>query len=459
MTNELRTETAVEYQTTPSAPAAATVSKKAFYKANKPSGEEYQIEMPTSEVVRQAILELECPPEGMRVQDTTEKLAKILGLSEEQKTAKKKGNTRTVFYKVVYTQFRALKKEGKLEQLGEARTPYFLVDETPPEKPIAPDPIKGDTFTNTIITEDTTKVLPQLIKAAKRYDVIIADPPYNIGKDFGNNTEVMPIDDYVAWAESWIRDCLHLLADDGLLYLYGLPEIIARISVRFPIHEQRWLVWHYTNKTVPSLKFWQRSHETILCLWKPNMPRAKLEIDQIRVPYTAGFLKNAAGKKRKNTPSRYGASGKSTIYNAHKNGALPRDVIKIPALAGGAGHVERWFICKTCDSQIFPPTALSEHREHDVLKHPTQKPMELTRQLILSRFNGTEGKVLIPFAGSGSECVVAQALGAEFLGIEINPEFADFAKKRLEHDCSKLIQMPLFQETAEIGDNNVSIDS
>ena len=176
------------------------------------------------------------------------------------------------------------------------------------------------------------------------------------------------------------------------------------------------------------------------------MPRAKLEIDQIRVPYTAGFLKNAAGKKRKNTPSRYGASGKSTIYNAHKNGALPRDVIKIPALAGGAGHSERWFVCKTCDSQIYPPTALSEHREHDILKHPTQKPMELTRQLILSRFNGKEGKVLIPFAGSGSECVVAQALGAEFLGIEINPEFADFAKKWLEHDCSKLIQMPLFQE-------------
>ena len=108
--------------------------------------------------------------------------------------------------------------------------------------------MKVDTFTNTIIVEDTTKILPELIKAQKQYDVIIADPPYNIGKDFGNDTEVMPIDDYVQWAESWIRDCLHLLTDDGLLYLYGFPEIIARISVRFPIHEQRWLVWHYTNK-------------------------------------------------------------------------------------------------------------------------------------------------------------------------------------------------------------------
>jgi site-specific DNA-methyltransferase (adenine-specific) len=308
----------------------------------------------------------------------------------------------------------------------------------------------SDAYTNTIIVADTTKVLPELIKVGKQYQVIIADPPYNIGKDFGNDAEVMPIGDYVEWAESWIRDCLELLTDDGLLYLYGFPEIIARISVCFPIHEQRWLVWHYTNKTVPSLKFWQRSHETILCLWKPNMPRTDLEIDQIREPYTKSFLKNAAGKERKDTPSRYGSVGKITIYNAHENGALPRDVIKIPALAGGAGHAERWFMCRTCGSQIYPPADLSAHREHDILKHPTQKPMELTRRLILSRINGKDGKVLVPFVGSGSECIVAQALGVKYLGIEMNPEFADFAVKWLEYERKDQITLQLFERAAKV---------
>ena len=292
--------------------------------------------------------------------------------------------------------------------------------------------MKAGTLTNTIMVADSTQVLPQLIKAGEQYQVIIADPPYNIGKDFGNGTDMMPINDYVEWAEMWIKDCLQLLTDDGLLYLYGFPEIIARISVRFPIHEQRWLAWHYTNKTVPSLKFWQRSHETILCMWKPNMPRTNLEIDQIREPYTENFLRNAAGKVRKDTPSRYGTVGKMTVYNAHKNGALPRDVIKVPALAGGAGRAERWFVCRTCESKLYPPSELAEHREHDILKHPTQKPMELTRRLIQSRINGKDGKVLIPFAGSGSECVVAKTLGVEYLGIEINPEFVDFALKWLE---------------------------
>ncbi len=310
--------------------------------------------------------------------------------------------------------------------------------------------MKENAFANTIIVGDTTKVLSQLIESTEQYHVIIADPPYNIGKDFGNNSASMPIDDYVEWAESWIKDCLHLLVDDGLLYLYGFPEIIARISARFPIHEQRWLVWHYTNKTVPSLKFWQRSHETILCLWKPNMPRVNLEVDQIREPYTASFLKNAAGKERKNTPSRYGRSGKTTIYQAHENGALPRDVIKIPALVGGAGRAERWFVCKTCKSQIYPPEHLSEHRGHDVLKHPTQKPMELTRRLIRSRINGEEGKVLIPFSGSGSECVVAQSLGVGYLGIEINPEYVDFAMKWLEYDDEQLVWV---RETNDVSTN------
>ena len=308
-----------------------------------------------------------------------------------------------------------------------------------------------DPLTNTIILGDTTKILPQLSEDKKKYNVIIADPPYNIGKDFGNNSASMPIDDYVKWAESWIKDCLQLLTDDGLLYLYGFPEIIARISACFPIDEQRWLIWHYTNKTVPSLKFWQRSHETILCLWKPNNPRPNLEIDPIREPYTASFLKNAAGKERKNTPSRYGGSGKTTIYNAHKNGALPRDVIKIPALAGGAGRAERWFMCKTCDAQIYPPEYLSEHRGHDILKHPTQKPMELTRRLIQSRINGTSGKVLIPFAGSGSECVIARTLGVEYLGIEMNPEFVDFARKWLAYNREQ--QLSWIKEVTSVSIN------
>lgn len=280
-----------------------------------------------------------------------------------------------------------------------------------------------------IINGDVLEVL-RGFPSSETFDVVIADPPYNIGKNFGNNRAAMRIDDYIGWTQKWIAECLDRLNPRGLLYVYGLPEILARVSAQYDIDGQRWLQWHYTNKTVPTSKFWQRSHESILCLWRQDEKRPTLEIDQIREPYQPAYLK-AAGKPRKETFCRYNGNGKSTVYNAHEGGALPRDVIKVPALAGGAGHVERWFVCRTCGGGIFQPMELANHRQCDILKHPTQKPMELTRRLILSRVNGDGGRVLAPFAGSGSECVVAQELGLEYIGIELNPEYVQFARQWL----------------------------
>ena len=280
-----------------------------------------------------------------------------------------------------------------------------------------------------IIHGDVLEVLREL-SPDETFDVVIADPPYNIGKDFGNNHDAMPLDRYVEWSQEWIAECLRRLKPSGLLYIYGFPEILARVSANYDIDGQRWLQWHYTNKTVPSSRFWQRSHESILCLWRRDEKRPALEIDQIREPYKPAYLK-IAGKTRKETFCRYNSGGRSTVYNAHKNGALPRDVIKAPALAGGAGHAERWFVCRTCGGRLFRPEELAEHRQCDTLKHPTQKPMEVARRLILSRVNGDGGRVLVPFAGSGSECLAAQEMGLEYVGIELNPEYVDFANQWL----------------------------
>ena len=261
------------------------------------------------------------------------------------------------------------------------------------------------------------------------FDAVIADPPYNIGKDFGNNSDRREMSDYLAWTHNWLGECLSLAKPGGQIFVYGFAEILAHIAVRFPIENQRWLAWHYTNKTVPSSKFWQRSHESILCLWKGARP--KINVDAVRVPYGENYLK-CAGKIRKDVECRYGRKGVKTIYNAHPNGALPRDVISIPALAGGAGFVERWFYCRTC-RKVCAPKLLSVHRGHDIFKHPTQKPLRLAEILMRSAIaDNQKGYVLIPFAGSGSECVMAQSLGVNFIGIEKNPEYVNLARGWME---------------------------
>ncbi len=255
-------------------------------------------------------------------------------------------------------------------------------------------------------------------------DVIIADPPYNIGKDFGNNQQKRELSEYILWSKKWIKECTRIMKPSATMFIYGFSEILAHLSTEIPL-EKRWLIWHYTNKNVASLNFWQRSHEAIICAWKD---KPLFNRDEIREPYTKGFLNGAAGKIRKGTAGRFSNNGKETIYKAHEKGALPRDVIKIPALAGGAGMVERWFSCKTCND-VFVPTELKVHRSHNILKHPTQKPLELSRKLIKSAVPKKDGVVLVPFVGTGSECVAAKELSQNYIGFEINPDYIRIAEK------------------------------
>lgn len=264
-------------------------------------------------------------------------------------------------------------------------------------------------------------------------DVIIIDPPYNIGKDFGNNTDRREISDYVSWSKKWIEESIRVLKPNGTMFIYGFSEILAYLSVEINL-DKRWLIWHYTNKNVASLNFWQRSHEALICAWK-NKPI--FNRDEVREPYTEGFLNGAAGKVRKGTHGRFSSSGKETVYNAHEKGALPRDVIKIPALAGGAGMNERWFICESCSNKIFKPGELNNHKDHIIKKHPTQKPLALSEKLIKSAMPSSEvGVVLVPFVGTGSECLAAKRLDQNFIGFEINPEYVALANAMVNSHVS-----------------------
>ena len=129
--------------------------------------------------------------------------------------------------------------------------------------------------------------------------------------------------------------------------------------------------------------------------------------DDVREPYTDSFLKNAAGKVRKATKGRFSNGETETIYNAHEGGALPRDVIKSPALAGGAGKKER-------------------------VDHPTQKPLNLCDTLLKAALNkNSETLVVVPFVGSGSECVSAKKNKINFIGFEINNDYIKIANERL----------------------------
>jgi len=260
-------------------------------------------------------------------------------------------------------------------------------------------------YINKIFNEDCIIGMQRL--PAESADIIICDPPYNIGKDFGNNSDKQTMAAYLVWCDQWIAQCMRVLKPRGTLYIYGFSENLAYIRTRLDCNV-RWLIWHYTNKVTPSLNFWQRTHESILCCYKGRL-NPVFNRDDVREPYTSGFLKGAAGKVRKATKGRFSNGTQETTYNAHQGGALPRDVIKVAALAGGAGKKER-------------------------VDHPTQKPLELCEKLIKASRLPPEQKTLlvVPFVGSGSECVAAKQLNIDYIGFEINPDYVALANERLQ---------------------------
>jgi site-specific DNA-methyltransferase (adenine-specific) len=314
------------------------------------------------------------------------------------------------YTKKTVPELKALCKERKIKGIsGKSKTdliamlepPTNVVVNTKESVPTVPAPTN---LRQDIIHGDTIKILPTL--DADSAQIIIADPPYNIGKDFGNDSDKQPMDEYLLWCEQWIKECLRVLKPNGTMFIYGFSEILALILSKVPYNiNRRWIVWHYTNKNVPSLNFWQRSHESVIVLWKSDKVFHR---DDIREAYTEGFLNGAAGKERKATKGRFSKGDKKTTYTAHANGALPRDVIKIPALAGGAGMNER-------------------------VDHPTQKPLALCDKLIRScKQSATDGYVLVPFAGSGSECLAAKNIGLPFVGIELNADYVKLINERLK---------------------------
>ncbi len=240
-------------------------------------------------------------------------------------------------------------------------------------------------------------------------DLVFADPPYSIGKAswdcFRSHEE------YLTWCEQWVGEVSRILTNEGSCYICGFSEILADVKYRMQkfFNGCRWIVWHYRNKANLG-NDWGRSHESLLHFRKSRTLR--LNVDDIRIPYSAHTLKypihpqaetSAYGKKKSRSDL--------SQWRPNERGAKPKDVFDIPTTCNGMGE-------KT--------------------PHPTQKPEELVRKIVLASSHPGE-LVLDPFSGSGTTAVVAEQLKRKWLACEREPEYNQWAKERL----ARIIQQPI----------------
>jgi DNA modification methylase len=212
------------------------------------------------------------------------------------------------------------------------------------------------------------------------FDLVVADPPYNLGKDYGNGSDSKNISDYSNFMETWIDEAIRLLKPSGTIYVFMGFRHISKTYEKLEksgLLFINWLCWHYTQGLGKRRGFSSR-HDDILVFAKSN--NFKFNLDDIRVP--------------------------QKYYRKINNmrGANPGDVWEF-------SHIH---YCQ-------------ENRQN----HPTQKPEGLIERIVRAS-SDIGDMVLDPFLGSGTTARVCQQLSRNCVGIEVNPTYIEMAKSRLE---------------------------
>lgn len=211
-------------------------------------------------------------------------------------------------------------------------------------------------------------------------DLIVADPPYNVGKDYGNGSDKQHFDEYISFTRKWLVECHRVLKSDGTIYVFigfrYISYLYQILENDLKMNFVNWISWHYTQG-IGKTKGFSPRHDDILMFSKSD--RYKFNLDDIRIP-------QKYYRKRNNM-----------------RGANPGDVWEV-------SHIHY------CQRNRQP--------------HPTQKPEALIERMVLASSNEND-TVLDPFSGSGTTLRVCQQLNRNAIGIELNGEYVKQIRERL----------------------------
>ena len=243
-----------------------------------------------------------------------------------------------------------------------------------------------------VIWGDVLEVLSTQIPD-ESVDLIFADPPYNIGKDFNGRKDKWNSDEaYLDWCYKWLDLCVQKLRDNGSFYVMNATQNIPYFDIylRDKIHIMSRIVWYYDSSGVQAKKYFGSLYEPILFGIK-NKKSYTFNADDILVETKTG-AKRKLIDYRKSVP---------TAYNSQK---VPGNVWEIPRV---------------------------RYRMEEYENHPTQKPSALLERVIRASSNLGD-TVLDPFSGTFTTSFVAQQLGRKSIGIEIEEEYVKVGLRRLQ---------------------------
>src|SRR5215213_5204789 len=248
-------------------------------------------------------------------------------------------------------------------------------------------------FRNKIICGDAFEVLKKLPAGA--FDLLFADPPYNLTKNFGENSfKQTSLDEYEAWLEAWLKDCARLLKKTASVYICGdwrSAAAIQRVGMKFFTLRNR-ITWE-REKGRGARSNWKNSSEDIWFFTVSEKFVFNTEAVKIKRKVLAPYTENGA-------PKDWEKSAEGNFRITHPSN-LWTDL-------------------------TVPFWSMPENTEH-----PTQKPEKLLAKIILASTNEND-LILDPFAGSGTTAVTAKKLNRNFCAVECDERYCLLAEKRLK---------------------------
>lgn len=241
---------------------------------------------------------------------------------------------------------------------------------------------------------DCLEILPNLKQYKGKVTTIFADPPYNLsnggitckaGKmvsvNKGNWDKSQGFKKDYEFTYKWIKACKDILAPDGTIWISGTPHNIYKVGFALQalgFHVLNEISWYKPNAP-PNLacRCFAHAHETII--WAKKDKKAKHKFNY---------------KLMKLWDDKFAPTNRQM-----------RSLWNIP---------------------LTPPS----EKIHG--KHPTQKPIELLKRIVLS--SSAKGDIILdPFNGTGTTGVVANQSGRKYIGIEMDKNYLNLTQKRMKN--------------------------
>ena len=256
---------------------------------------------------------------------------------------------------------------------------------------------------NKIENGDSIEILKRI--PDKSFDLVFADPPYNmqIGEKLTrpDDSKVDGVNDkwdqfssfehYDKFSKSWLKECKRILKDNGSMWVIGTYHNIFRLG------------YHMQN-----LNYWILND----VIWRKNNPMPNFKGTRFTNAHETLIWAS------KNKKSRY-------TFNYQSLKCLNDDL-----------QMRSDWILPICNGK--------ERLKKDGKKiHSTQKPEALLHRIILATTNKGDS-IFDPFLGTGTTAVVAKKLGRKYFGVEKDKKYFQAAKQRIN-------------ETLEIKDDYLDI--